>query len=94
MVRNNQELVLVPVIQGLDPITTAVLYAKEARCYLRISSAAFYALVKAGIIKQYTHMNGKRPFFLKHELDAYLGMLPEYTERVSEPDSGEENSAK
>lgn len=72
------ELCLVPIIKTLTPITTAVLYHKEARAYLRISSAGFNELVRHGIIKQYTHTNGKRPFFLKHELDAYLLSLPRY----------------
>ncbi len=89
---NNQELALVPVIRGLDPVTTAVLYAKQARCYLKMSSARFYELLKAGVFKQYTHVGGKRPFFLKHELDNYLRRLPEYNgRRVSEPDSEKES---
>lgn len=72
------ELVLVPVARHLEQITTAVLYAKEARKYLRISSAAFHALIRNGALPQYHHIGGRRPFFLKHDLDAYLRTLPRY----------------
>lgn len=80
----NRPLALVPVAQNLAPLTTAVLYAKQARAYLKISSAGFNDLVKKGIINRFTHVCGKRPFFLKHELDAYLRTLPRY-----KMDSGE-----
>ena len=72
------DLILVPVARHLQPITTAVLYAKQARAYLKISSAGFNELVNKGIISRYTHVGGKRPFFLKHELDDYLNSLPRY----------------
>jgi len=84
---NRTELVLVPVVKSIASITTAVLYAKEARAYLRISSAGFHQLVRQGTIKPYTHVNGKRPFFLKHELDAYLHSLPQY--KMSPRDSSQ-----
>ena len=67
-----------PIVRQLQPITTAVIYAKEARAYLRISSAGFNELAGRGIINRYTHIDGKRPFFLKHELDNYLNSLPRY----------------
>lgn len=57
------DLILVPVVRNLVPLTTAVLYTKQARAYLKISSAGFNKLVKRGIINRYTHSNGKRPFF-------------------------------
>ncbi len=88
---NSQELALVPVSRGLDPLTTAVLYWKDARRYLKISSAGFCELVKAKVLRRYTHPGGKRPFFLKHELDAYLRRLPEYNDGVSEPGSEKES---
>ena len=72
------DLILIPAIRGLEKISTAVLYARQARAYLKISSAGFSQLVRNGVINRYTHVGGKRPFFLKHELDAYLGNLPQY----------------
>jgi hypothetical protein len=72
------KLALVPVVGSFTSLTTAVLYAKEARAYIKISSAGFHQLVHQGIINKYTHVNGKRPFFLKHELDDYLCRLPRY----------------
>jgi hypothetical protein len=72
------DLILVPAIRGLEKISTAVLYARQARAYLKISSAGFSQLVRNGVINRYTHVGGKRPFFLKHELDAYLNTLPQY----------------
>jgi hypothetical protein len=71
-------LILVPAIRGLEKISTAVLYARHARAYLKISSAGFNELVRQGVINRYTHVGGKRPFFLKHELDTYLNSLPRY----------------
>ncbi len=75
---SQSELVLVPIVKSLAALTTAVLYQKQARAYLKISSAGFNELVAKGIINRYTHVGGKRPFFLKHELDAYLYSLPRY----------------
>jgi hypothetical protein len=72
------DLMLVPVARQLQPIMAAVLYAKQAREYLKISSAGFNELVRKGIINRYTHHNGKKPFFLRHELDDYLRTLPRY----------------
>ncbi len=91
---NRPELTLVPVARCLAPITTAVLYTKQARTYLKISSARFHELIRRGIVNQYTHVGGRRPFFLKHELDAYLHTLPRYNmiDRESSPNSEEGSS--
>jgi hypothetical protein len=50
--------------------------------------------VKKGIINRYTHVSGKRPFFLKHELDDYLRTLPRYKmgDGESSPSSGKGSS--
>ena len=87
------DLILVPVVRNLVPLTTAVLYTKQARAYLKISSAGFNKLVKRGIINRYTHSNGKRPFFLKHELDAYLNSLPRYKMDDREPSPNSEEGS-
>jgi hypothetical protein len=72
------ELALVPIVNSLVPISTAVLYHKEARAYLRISVKEFRQLEKDGAFSRRCHIRGKRPFYLKHELDAYLNNLPRY----------------
>ncbi len=72
------DLMLVPIARKVDPITTAVLYYKEARKYLRISAGQFHRLVSDGTLVRRVHVGGKRPFFLKHELDDYLFGTPHY----------------
>lgn len=72
------DLMLVPIARKVDPITTAVLYYKEARAYLRISAGQFHKLVSEGVLVRRVHVGGKRPFFLKHELDDYLFGTPQY----------------
>jgi hypothetical protein len=84
---NRSELVLVPIVRSLTPITVAVLYAKQARAYLKISSAGFNELVKNGILVQHTHVGGKRPFYLKEDLDVYLRSTPRY--RIGSRESAE-----
>jgi len=81
------DLALVPIARTIHPITTAVLYAKEARKYLRISAGEFHRLVSEGILVRRVHVRGKRPFFLKHELDAYLESTPRYTIQPRESSS-------
>ena len=91
---NRPKLALVPVAQKLAPLTTAVLYARQARAYLKISSAGLCKLTRTGIVHRYTHLGGKRPFYLKHELDAYLHALPRYKmlDRETSPNSEEGSS--
>jgi len=88
------KLALGPVAHNLAPLTTAVLYARQARAYLKISSAGLCKLTRTGIINRYTHLGGKRPFYLKHELDAYLHALPRYRmiDREASPNSAEGSS--
>jgi hypothetical protein len=84
---SQSELILVPVIKSLAPITVAVLYARQARAYLKISSAGFNELVKNGTLVQHTHVGGKRPFYLKEDLDSYLRSTPRY--RIASRESAE-----
>jgi hypothetical protein len=88
----NKDLVLVPLVKSIEPLTTAVLYSRQARAYLKIASAKFNRLVKTGVFNQYTHIDGRRPVFLKHELDLYLRSLPRHRmkTRVSPNPGGEE----
>ena len=78
------DLTLIPIARAIHPVTTAVLYAKEARKYLRISAGEFHRLVSDGVLVRRVHIRGKRPFFLKHELDSYLESTPRYTIRPRE----------
>ena len=77
------ELTLVPIVKTLNPLTTAVLYRGEARAYIRVSWREFDRLEKDGVISRRCHLSSSRPFFLKHELDAYLQALPRY-DRMAE----------
>jgi hypothetical protein len=72
------KLALVPTINSLEPISTAALFHKEARAYLRISTKEFRQLEHDGVFTRRCHVRGKKPFYLKHELDAYLNSLPQY----------------
>jgi predicted DNA-binding transcriptional regulator AlpA len=82
------DLTLVPIVRTLNPVTTAVLYAREARAYLRMSAAKFHRMVADGKLRRRVHIDGKRPFFLKHELDAYLASTPEW--KGENPQAAEE----
>ncbi len=84
------ELTLVPIVRTLEPISTAVMYKGEARSYLRVSWPLFRKLERAATINRYHHIDGGRPFYLKHELDAYLRSLPRVTMPQREfPESSE-----
>jgi hypothetical protein len=91
---NRPKLAIVPVAHSLAALTPAVLYARQARAYLKISSVGLCKPTRTGIVNRYTHLGGKRPFYLKHERDAYLHALPRYRmlDREASPNSAEGSS--
>jgi hypothetical protein len=72
------DLIFIPTVRDLEKITTAVLYARQAQTYLKISSDGFSKSMRNGVIKRFMYVAGKRPFFLKHDLDAYLAIQLRY----------------
>jgi hypothetical protein len=68
--------------------------SNRLRTYLKISTAEFNELTRSGIINRYTHVGGKHPFFLKHELDSHLSSLPRYkTDDYEASPNSEEGSS-
>jgi hypothetical protein len=74
MKRSN--LVLLPAVDGLSPLTPAVLYEVAAAKYVKIDIAEFRNLVRSGIIPARTHPGRTRSIYLKEDLDRYLRQLP------------------
>jgi hypothetical protein len=69
-------LVLLPAVSGLSPLTPAVLYEVAAAKYVKIDIADFRLLVKQGVIPARTHAGRTRSIYLKEDLDHYLRHLP------------------
>ncbi len=69
-------LVLMPAIQELDPITPAILWEVAAAKYLKLAIQDFRTLVNDEAIKFRTHPGHSRRIYLKEDLDRYARNLP------------------
>jgi hypothetical protein len=70
------KLELVPVVRDLGPVQPAVMYTREAARYLKMSVHKLRELSRMGLIPHSYHINGRKPIFIKSDLDAYLAGLP------------------
>jgi hypothetical protein len=69
-------LILMPAIPELQPLTPAVLYEVAAAKYVKIAIEDFRGFVNQGLIPFRTHPGRSRRIYLKMDLDAYLRNLP------------------
>ncbi len=82
-------LMLVPVVNHLEPQTSAVMYEVAAAKYMMLGIHNFRKLVAAGRIPYRTHPGRRRRIYLKSDLDSFLLNLPQGKITASEdsPDS-------
>ena len=83
-----EKMVFMPAVDLLVPRTQAVMCEKTAAKYVMFGIHEFRKLVDQGVISFRTRqVDNKRPFSLKHELDAYLASLPWYKIHFGESSS-------
>jgi hypothetical protein len=85
-------LVLMPAIPDLHPLTPAVLYEVAAAKYLKIAIEDFREFVNQGLIPFRTHPGRSRRIYLKADLDIYLKNLPIGKPTRRKMDAGEDPS--
>jgi len=87
-----KKMLFMPAVDLLVPLAQAIICEKTAAKYVMLGIHEFQKLVDQGIISFRTRqVDRKRPFSLKHELDAYLASLPRYKIHSGESSS---NSAE
>ncbi len=69
-------LILLPAIGDLHPLTPAVLYEVAAAKYVKIAIEDFREFANRGVIPFRTHPGRSRRIYLKEDLDKYLRNLP------------------
>jgi hypothetical protein len=71
-----EKMSLLPVVDGLAPLTPAVMYEVMAAKYVMLGIRDFRKLVDEGVIPCRTHPGRTRRIYLKSDLDDYLRNLP------------------
>ena len=71
-----KQLVLMPFVNQLSPVSPAVMYEVTAAKYLMLGIHEFRKLVDEGAIICRNHPGRKRRIYLKADLDDYLNRLP------------------
>jgi hypothetical protein len=70
------KLILMPVVDGLAPLSPAAMYESVAAKYVKLAIHDFRRLVNEGIIPYRTHKGRCRRIYLKADLDGFLNTLP------------------